>query len=58
MKTYIIKSHYECEIEAESPDEALEKWFDTIGDELSLSNTSIETLFTEKLKAEEIIKNE
>jgi len=55
MKTYLIKSYYEYEIEANSPEEALEKWNETIEDELASCNESIATKFAESLEAEEII---
>lgn len=55
MKTYLIKSNYEYEIEANSPEEAIEKWSETIEDELGLQNQTMANEFVESLVAEEII---
>jgi len=54
MKTYIIKSNYEKEIEANSPEEALEKWNENIEEDLASRNTTIVNEFVDSLEAEEI----
>lgn len=54
MKTYIIKSDYEKEIKADSPEEALEKWRENVEQDLASSNTTIANEFFESLEAKEI----
>jgi len=56
MKTYLIKSDYEKEIKANSPEEALEKWRATVEQDLASSNTTIANEFFDSLKAKEIIE--
>lgn len=51
---YLIKSNYEYEIEANSPEEALEKWSENIENELGTENKTLVTEFVESLKVEEI----
>ena len=54
MKTYLIYSTYEYEIEAENEEDALEKWHERIEDELADINTTIANDFAESLKVKEL----
>ena len=54
MKTYIIKSNYEYEIQAKNKEEALEKWHEIIGEELAYSNKILSNEFCESLYAKKI----
>ena len=56
MKTYLIKSTYEYEIEANSEEEAIEKWNENIEEDLANSNSTIQNEFVDSLVAEEIKK--
>ena len=55
MKTYTIKSNYEKEIKADSPEEALTIWHETIEENLASSNITIMNEFSESLIAEKTI---
>lgn len=52
IKKYIIKSNYKYEIEAQNSYEALEKWFETIEDELGVENETLSNELTSSLYAE------
>ena len=54
MKTYILKSNYEYEIQANSKDEALEKWNEIIEEELGSTNQGLLNVLCESLYAKEI----
>ena len=54
MKTFLIKSNYQYEIEANNEEEALEKWNETIEDELGSQNETLTTKFIDSLSVEEI----
>ena len=53
MKTYLIKSYYEYEIEAKNKDEAIEKWSEIIEEELGDENKTLATEMVDYLYAEE-----
>lgn len=52
MKTYLVTTHYEMEVEANNEEEAIENYFQ----ELNSSNRTSETEFAECTKTEEITK--
>jgi len=52
---YIIKSNYECRIEANDKIDALEKWNSDIENDLGVMNETIQTKFVESLYAEPLI---
>ena len=56
MKTFIIKSDYEYKIKAKDKEEALEKWHETIADELGSMNTTLTNEFCESLYVKEVRK--
>jgi hypothetical protein len=53
VKTFIIRSDYEYEVEANDADEAIEKWGMDIADELATENMTIEAEFADSLYAKE-----
>lgn len=52
MHKFIIKSHYEYEIEANNEEEAIEKWSEIIEDELAVSNQNLASKFIDSLEVE------
>jgi len=56
MKTYLIKSTYEYEIEANDKEEAIEQFLENIEEDMASSNTTLVNEFVESLVAEEIKK--
>jgi len=54
MKNYLIKSNYTYEIKANSKEEAMEKWHETIEEELAVCNNTIANEFSDSLEVKEI----
>jgi hypothetical protein len=49
MKNFIIKSKYEYKIKAKDKQEAIEKFLETIDDELGAQNETLSTVFIDSL---------
>ena len=54
MKTYIVSSTIEREVEAEDEDTAMEQFWESIENDCGCCNTTLEVMLSEGMNAKEI----